>query len=81
MKGVRGIALGVLCLAVVLLDVAAAAALGSVGIRGWRAVGGWGMLAAGLVVAPLAAANLLVLMWMLYPRAVRQAELSSEQSP
>jgi hypothetical protein len=81
MRGPRGTALGALCGAVVLLDVAVALALGSIGIRGWRVAGGWGMLAAGLILVPVAAANLLVLIRMLYPRAVRQAELSSERSP
>jgi hypothetical protein len=67
--------------AVLLLDVVTVAALVALGIEGVRAIGGGGLLFVGVVLGVVVAANLLLAIGLVYPRAVRQAELSSERSP
>lgn len=81
MRGLRPIGLALFGAAVMLLDVMTVAALVSVGIKGVRAMGGGGLIFVGVVLVIVAAANLLLVIGLVYPRAVRQAELSSERSP
>jgi hypothetical protein len=81
MTGLRRIGLALFGAAVMLLDVMTVAALVSLGIRGVGAIGGGGLLFVGVVLAVVAAANLLLAIGLVYPRAVRQAELSRERSP
>ncbi|HEU4885259.1 MAG TPA: hypothetical protein VFT45_23560 [Longimicrobium sp.] len=80
MRELRRIGLALFGAAVILLDVMTVAALVSVGSTGVRAMGGGGLVIVGVVLAVVAAANLLLAIGLVYPRAVRRAELSSERS-
>jgi hypothetical protein len=51
-----------------------------VGLDGLRAIGGWGLLLVGIVLAATAAANLLLLFVFVYLAAARRAETISGQS-
>jgi hypothetical protein len=54
--------------------------LSGLGVHGVRAIGGWGMLMMGVLLLPVVAANLLVLIALLYRTAMRRIESTSERA-
>lgn len=67
--------------AVLMLDALVVRGLYGLGAGGLRAIGGWGMLLVGIVLTATAAANLLLLLVLVYRAAARQAESPREPSP
>lgn len=65
---------------VLVLDGAVAWGLYGLGLNGLRAIGGWGLLMVGIVLTATAAANLLLVLVLMYLAAARQAETISGQS-
>jgi len=78
-RSVRRIGMALSGAVVLLLDVLVAALLVSLGADGLWEIGGLGVGFVAVVLTALAAVNLLLTIGLLYPRAVRQAELSSER--